>query len=241
MIKIENTKKELYDSSEIKFLIDFLKDKKPLIDLLSSLYNNFNKKHTNLNSDDKNTYRFFLESSCEVYKKIYNYEEQEINKFINYWMNLTNKEMGLFLENIVICIGPISFCESENIQYKRESKVFSIEKYENNMDVIFYDSKKSKVSKCKKKLYIKSDSEFIECKRDISNFIPRDKNKKIKKNTIKNKIEFMHEISNLYPNSSVYFVTFTPATSIYEDYLKEHEFFKIKVYSLMGLLEPKYN
>lgn len=162
------------------------------------------------NQSDSLTEKQMVDKQFQIFQIEEDITNEEKDKFMNIFRQLNSHDYGLLLEYLVQSKGPYKM-EKEEVKYSLQSRVYHESIHSNhNFDVIFY-MKKSKKVKNTGRIIIDGEAEFHECKNNILNWIPDNKNELSKSKNFRKasrKLEFCKEVHNLLLEGYMYIPTF---------------------------------
>lgn len=175
----------------------------------------------------------------EIYEDITN---EEIENFRNIYRQLDSNDLGVLLEYLVQVKGPYELAR-EDVKYSLESKVYHDEIQSNhNFDVIFY-LKTSKKDRRTGHIIVDDMAEFHECKNNILNWIPNDKDKILENKNFRKaeaKLNFCKKVHSLFQKGFMYIPTFTYDVRAKQECLNSMGCEFIKILSIKELISVFY-
>ncbi len=177
-----------------------------------------------------------LDEEFKLHPILKKLDQSKIDLFKRIWINLYNKDnLSELLEELIRIYGPISL-KINTVGYSRESRVYCT-KRKNNFDVIFFENEKYSRKDLGKIIQIESIAEFHECKTNVCNFFPADKNQEMKKN-VKNKFDFMKDVRNFLEEKKYKYKIYIP--TFYENVEGSQEYLNYNGYEYITIIPYSY-
>lgn len=188
-----------------------------------------------------------LDYVLEELKDIYDIENCEREEFKDLWCKISNEDIGLLLEHLVSRLGSYYFPHKNN-SFVNESKVYEIQrengvkiiKQENDFDVIFFYDENCSCNDERLIVSVLNGIEFHEAKKNVTNEIPnnltRDPHKRMK-----NKLELMKEIHEVYPNGKYFISTFSSFVDPCQNYLDMNGYDFVEILCVNKLMDRYFS
>lgn len=184
--------------------------------------------------------RVHIDDEFKFNTMIKHLEKVQIDLFKREWVKLYNKDkLSELLEELIADYGSVDIY-MDPLEYSREARVYHSNR-DSNFDVIFFENTQAYTRKnLGEKIEIDKKAEFHECKTNICNHFPADKQGQMKRQT-RNKIEFIEDIKKYLDKEKftykIYMPTFYENVEGTQDYLNHHGYEYIEVLPYMNLID----